>query len=267
MTVTLLESGQAYRISPHLKYEYEKMLSIHQPYPEDITAKVYLNGEFLGEKSKTIIVRSINDCFYGQYVETEEGSVFQPWPEMFVAYVNEGHPVVDQILAEALKKGYVNSFIGYQGNQQDVVNQVHAIWRVLKDRGIKYSSITTTSVESDKIAAQHVRMVGDSIEGSQANCVDGSVLMASVFRKLGLDAYLVLLPGHMMVGASVDSEGSSALFLETTMLSGSSMNDAMRSADATIDKYRAPDGGAGDVTYINVSGSRNVGILPLREID
>ncbi len=260
MNVVLEDPDTEYEISPHLKYKYEKLLSIRQPYPEDVTAKVYLNGRQIGEKTRTIIVRSINDCFFG--IVTDDGSDFQDWSEMFAAYVNEGDPLIDGILSEALKKGYVDAFIGYQGGQADVLGQVQAVWQVLQDRGIKYSSITTTSVESDTVMAQHVRLVGDSTRGAQANCADGTVLFASIFRKLGLNAYLVILPRHMMVGVSMDEKNSTVAYIETTMLADASLDQAMKSAEETIDGYDDDQ-----VTLVNINAAREAGILPLRDLN
>lgn len=262
MTVTLPDVDTVYEISPHLRYEYEKLLSVRQPYPEDVTARIIVNGEVVSEHSKTVIVRSVNDCFFGLY--SEDGEDFQDWTEMFAAYVNEGHPIIDDILSQALRNGYLNAFIGYQGSEDDVVVQLAAVWQGLKDKGFRYSSITTTSVESDVVAAQHVRLVGDSTRGAQANCVDGSVLLASIFRKIGMDAYLILLPGHMMVGVSEKAgEDSLIIPIETTMLSCATIEEAVDSGIATLKEYE-DDPSA--VTYISVNGAREAGILPLRNI-
>ncbi|WP_319765074.1 hypothetical protein [Maridesulfovibrio sp.] len=262
MTVTLPDADTVYEISPHLRYEYEKLLSIRQPYPEDVTAKVFVNGQEVGEHTQTVIVRSVNDCFFGLY--TGEGKNFEDWSEMFAAYVNEGDPIIDEILSEALRKGYVDAFIGYQGDEMDVALQMEAIWRVLKDKGFRYSSISTTSVESDVVAAQHVRLVGDSTRGAQANCADGSVLLASIFRKIGLDAYLILLPDHMMVGVSSSPEKDAPVIpIETTLLSCADLDQAQDSGIKTINEY---EDNPSAVTYISINGAREAGILPLRNL-
>ncbi|WP_319778122.1 hypothetical protein [Maridesulfovibrio sp.] len=262
MTVTLPDAENVYEISPHLKYEYEKLLSIRQPYPEDITAKVFVNGEEVGEHTQTVIVRSVNDCFFGLY--TNGGQRFEDWSEMFAAYVNEGDPIIDEILSEALHKGYVDAFIGYQGEESDVALQLKAIWKALQDKGFKYSSISTTSVESDVVAVQHVRLVGDSTRGAQANCADGAVLLASIFRKIGLDAYLILLPNHMMVGVSSSAEKDSPVIpMETTLLASCDLEQAKDSGIEQINEY---NDNPSAVTYISINGAREAGILPLRNL-
>ena len=85
----------------------------------------------------------------------------------------------------------------------EVVAQVYAVWSVLRRRAVKYSNITTTPGPLERIACQHVRFVDDSITNAQANCVDGSVLLASVLRKIGVEPYLVKVPGHMYLAFSI----------------------------------------------------------------
>lgn len=183
---------------------------------------------------------------------------------MFAAYVNEGDPIIDEILSEALRKRYVDAFIGYQGDEMDVALQMEAIWKVLKDKGFRYSSISTTSVESDVVAAQHIRLVGDSTRGAQANCADGAVLLASIFRKIGLNAYLILLPSHMMVGISSNAEKDAPIIpIETTLLACADLDQAQGSGLKTINEYKDEPSA---VTYISINGAREAGILPLRNL-
>src|SRR5262249_3321849 len=92
------------------------------------------------------------------------------------------------------------------------------IWNMLQRRGFRYSNITTTSSVSDQVYSQYVRPLSESIRTSQANCIDGSVLFASVLRKIGLDVMLVLMPNHCLVLVFLDQQHKQPLFLETTML-------------------------------------------------
>jgi hypothetical protein len=66
------------------------------------------------------------------------------------------------------------------------------------------------------IFSQHVRFVDEVQKSAQANCADGSVLFASVLRKIGLDPCIVSVPGHMYVALVLDSKGDSVAGLETT---------------------------------------------------
>src|SRR4029077_17901195 len=111
---------------------------------------------------------------------------------VFAGYVNEQHPFVDKVLREALDRGIVDSFTGYQSqDSNEVYRQVYALWDALGERDVRYSNITTSAAENQVISSQHVRLIDESINNAQANCVDGSVLFASLLRKIDIEPVLV----------------------------------------------------------------------------
>lgn len=155
--------------------------------------------------------------------EDNDGSTDMGW--MFAAYVNEGSSVVDKILQEALATRLVDHFAAYQGSSDDVVREVFAIWAALQARGIHYSSVTTTPGGTQTVYHQYVRFIEESLQNEQANCVDGSVLFASILRKLGMRTFLVTVPGHMYMGVYVNGQGDERIAVETTML-GAGVSEA-----------------------------------------
>ena len=67
--------------------------------------------------------------------------------------------------------------------------------------------------------SQSVRFLDDSIENTQANCVDGSVLMASILEKIGISTYLAMVPGHCFLAFNDgDDDDAEVIGLETTKL-------------------------------------------------
>ena len=139
---------------------------------------------------------------------------------MFAAYVNENSPTVETVLKDGLGTKIVDSFAGYQKEPDEIVKELFAIWTALQNRGIKYSNITTTAADSPSVYSQHVRFVDESVANEQANCVDGSVLFASILRKLGLRPFLVTVPGHMFMGVYLTADGDQRVAIETTMIGG-----------------------------------------------
>ena len=115
--------------------------------------------------------------------------------------------------------------MGYQGDSATVVRQVYALWNVLQRRGFKYSSISNSSLSSGVVAAQRVRTFDDALASSQINCLDGSVLMASLMRAINIVPILVRLPRHMFVGFYTDREMRHANYLETTMVGNVNLDD------------------------------------------
>ena len=220
---TLEKSGTTYTIFPKIKYKYDVLAKRSQPGPVTVTYKVQV-GDEVEEKSETLTLRSINDC---PFTLSEDGKPVDVC-FMFAAYVNEQHPFVDKLLRESLDTKVVDSFTGYQSKDKaEVYRQVYAVWHALTQRDLKYSDITTSSAESDAVNSQHVRMIDESINNAQANCVDGSVLMASVLRKVGIEPVLIMVPGHCYLGFQLDAEGKEFAALETTLL-GSSPDEGVK---------------------------------------
>src|SRR6202011_1600156 len=122
------------------------------------------------------------------------------------------------------------AFDGYQaGDPSDVVKQVFAIWTAIQKHGIKYSSVTEVPGGSALVNSQFVRFLDQSVKNTQANCVDGSVLFASLLRKVGINPFLVAVPGHMYIGFylnnSEDDEDREYVGLETTLIGASEVDE------------------------------------------
>ncbi|WP_143709077.1 hypothetical protein [[Flexibacter] sp. ATCC 35208] len=251
--ITCKGSGETLNFMPKVAWDFRQLGKHQTSAPMDIYFRLIdpVTGARV-EKLVTATLRSINDCItlYDN----------QSYNFMFAAYVNEEHPLIDKILKEALDTKMISSVMGYQGfnrghalssaERVDAMNsvdlQVAAVWRVLHDRGFKYSSITDNSAarQDNYIFSQTVRTFDNAMNTSQANCVDGTVLMASILKRMGLRPVLVLVPSHCFLGyyLDVDSDDETGLtFLETTMLSSSGMiehpKDAILKNKKLIDEY------------------------------
>lgn len=202
-------------ILPWIKYRTDALLRVREAEPLSITFELFADNVSRGEQTLHVFVRSVNDC---PFLMSLNQRLFD-LRFMFAAYVNEKHPSNDAIRQEALSLGVVNQFDGYQsGDAQQVYRQVFALWDVLQRHGVKYSDATVTARMLGPVWSQTVRLVGQSVKYGQANCVDGSVLFASLLRDIQIDPILVLVPGHMFVGFYLDSSHGNLAFLETTML-------------------------------------------------
>lgn len=212
-----------YLIYPDIIWNYEALKKNNQATPISVAVTVEMNKEDLGQKVKTMSVRSVNECLLGYVDNTVK---FHDTGIFFAAYVNEEHPMIDKLLREALNTRIVNRFLGYQGGKEDLVDkQVYALWNILQKRNFQYSSISNTSLSSNVVYAQRVRTLDDALESAQVNCVDGTVLFASLLRAINIDPILVRTPGHMFVGYYTDSKHSKKNFLETTMIGDVTLDD------------------------------------------
>jgi hypothetical protein len=260
------------------------------------------------EKIETVRFHSVNEVPLTE-LSRWDNETFIDHTYYFAAYVNEDDPIIDTILKEAIQIGVADkigfgnafSFSGYQlknadGNSQLSVDlQVLAVWSVFLQHNIKYSNITTTSTANEKIFTQYVRTLGESFYNSQANCVDGSVLFASVLRKIGIEPFLVLIPGHMFLGYISNEDPIEIDFLETTMLGNIDLSKytsdeswlgklknwsglGTTQSSATLDSFLAArergreqyeeiadkiDDENSNYTLIFISTARSLGIMPI----
>lgn len=224
--VTVEEDAGDVVVMPKGVYDYDALHEVKQQKPANLNIKVWVNGKALEEQNETVVLRSINECPFA--VLPGEGEAPEDLTWMFAAYVNENHPWIDGILKEALAAKLVDSFDGYQSrNPEKVLTQVYAVWQIMQRHGMKYSDVTNTP-KSKFAMAQMVRFLDDSVAASQANCVDGSVIFASILTKLSIKCGLVLVPGHCFVCFDLDPDGEldvgapdderTVLGLETTMM-------------------------------------------------
>ena len=216
-----------YTIYPEVLWDYEKLRKIEQAQPINVVATVTLGRQELGTHHRTMSMRSVGECLLGYYRTWPGGKRgYRNTGIIFAAYVNEDNPQIDEILREALNTRIIRRFLGYQtGTATSVDKQVYALWHVLQQRKFRYSSISNTSLSSNVIFSQRVRPFSDALRSSQINCVDGSVLFASLLRAINITPILVRTPGHMFVGYYSDNKRKDLTFIETTMIGDVDLDD------------------------------------------
>lgn len=219
----LNKANTEYLIFPEVIWNYDALRNLNQAEPISVAITAEMNGKALGQRVRTFSVRSINECLMG-YISN--GKKYNDTSIFFTAYVNEDHPMIDQLLREALNTRIVNRFSGYQLRSADAVDkQVYALWNVLQKRKFQYSSVANTSLSSNVVFSMRIRTFDDALSSSQINCVDGSVLFASLLRAINIEPILVHIPGHMFVGYYTGSDRREMSFLETTMIGDVNLDD------------------------------------------
>lgn len=216
--------NQEVYIMPDIPWNYSSLSKQISDIPMQIIYRIFDDKGNKIEETRSVRMRSINDCVW-RFRDTKMYYLFS-------AYIQEGHPEIDNILREALNTDFIDAIIGYQGGEDMVLLQVAAIWQSLHERNFKYSSITTTSaLDNELVTSQSVRSFDSAHNAIQANCVDGTVVFASVLRKIGLDVEMVFVPGHCFLAFYNDNQRSKKYYLETTLLSNSALIDQAQTAN------------------------------------
>ncbi len=213
---TAANDGQTeYELHPRLAWNLSALSALNTAHNETLSLKLEADGISLGERQIEISLRPLSEALY--YVRDGGDAVDLSF--IFAAYVNERDAIVTHIIEQALDYDIVETFDGYASHDANqVYRQVWAVWQAIEAQGIRYSDANPAISHGPNVYSQRVRFLNQTWNDRTANCVDGSVLLASVLQRLGLHSFLVLVPGHAFIGFYTDAESHNAAYLETTVL-------------------------------------------------
>jgi hypothetical protein len=158
------------------------------------------------------------------------------------AFVTPNAPALMAFLREAAHLHPDGRLIGYQGRPDGVAPQVKALFDTLKKAGITYVNSVVDFNPQQGSNTQRVRLPRESLADKQANCIDGTVLFASLLEGISMSPAIVLVPGHAFLAWETwrDSDGGSNewRYLETTMIGSSTFEQACASAEHTAEVYK-----------------------------
>jgi hypothetical protein len=163
-------------------------------------------------------------------------------------WVTPYHHEVERLLQVAAK--YLPAY-GFRGcvsaptlpeMAESIREQVQAIFQFLKyDRPLTYIDASFTLMQHDNQITQRVHFPSETLSlGGSANCLDGTVLFASLLEAVGIAPLIVLIPDHALLGWKIykDEEQEEARpddaeiyeFLETTAIHIQDFSSACMSA-------------------------------------
>jgi len=126
------------------------------------------------------------------------------------------------------------------------------IYNYMQDDGINYVSVSTNFFDT----GQEILLPDEVITLGGGNCIDGTLLFASLLELLGVRPVIVFVPGHAFVGVMSAPSGGLLWPVETTTLgSGVDFWDAV---GISFDHL------AGTVTdYVYIDEARSRGLPPM----
>ncbi len=176
------------------------------------------------------------------------------------AWVTPNDPAIDAFLGEAKKR-----LVGKQsfsGPQSATLAQVAAIYDELKARGVSY--VMDPQINSDQFLGQRTRLPSEVLTSTNAQCLEGTLLFASLLEALGVSPVIVTVPGHAFVGwhsSPGDGKVPKLLFVETTMVHGAPFENAVKLAMRRVEsEIKSGTFKSGASQLIEVSALRKRGI-------
>jgi hypothetical protein len=184
------------------------------------------------------------------------------------AFVTPNAPSVMQYLRVAADHHPAGELVGYQGNKDQVEPQVKAIFEALKsDAQIVYVNSVVGFNPEQGARSQRVRLPRESLADKEANCIDGTVLFASLLEGISMHPVIVTLPGHAFVGWETWRNSNKWHYLETTMIHSHTFEEARASAETQAESSQQLADSTGNPAYFQHLPLRTLrtehGILPM----
>jgi hypothetical protein len=208
-------------------------------------------------QTRTVLLHSAYDLYWGPKFANAQ----------FVArWVTPHDPAVLKLVSEARRWMHRGRFAGYDPLAKTpaiqaafVREQAEAAFRALQRSGITYvSSIFTFGNYVGQ--AQRIRLPRETLELSNANCIDVSAVFASVMENIGLEPVIIIVPGHAFAGVRLAAGSREILYVDLTVLPDGTFAKAVARADAWM-KKTPPD----QVLTVDVAAARALGIYPIPE--
>ena len=230
----------------------KQLLNNRSTTPAAVLLIAKLNNEVVFEETKNIKIRPTDDMIW---------SLRSPWDskELIAAWVTPKDEAVEEILSHAKEKLFNRTLAGYLGS--NLIAEIKAIFNAVRNAKVSY---VNSSMSFGQIGfTQRVRTPKESILQRSANCIDVTVLFASLFENIGLEPLIILMPRHAIVGVRMAPNSEDALFIETTLV-GRNMMESIITFQTTFDA--AIEQGLKVYNEALINNPANVQILDIKKL-
>ena len=187
-----LKAGKSMRLQGmNLSPIAAQVAAVTEKTASTFTINVY--SDALSETKKILFTHSydIDIMPYDQWLGT---SIL---PQCLASFVTPNHPAINNIVAKAAGKlkemSGSSAFTAYQtGNTNEVRKQVAAVYGALHAEGIVYRSVPA----SYEVVGQRITLPDQVLSSKLGNCIELTLLFASVLESLGINSGIVLQEGH-----------------------------------------------------------------------
>ena len=202
----------------------------------------------LYEKNHDIKIYPRRDMIWSQ-----DGIDFSPY---VIAWITPTNSKVEMLIRTAADHLEHESMFGYQGDEEDVYEQLEAIYYTIKeDYKIRYIS-TPVSLYGEN--SQRIRLPSDVIDQKSGNCIETTLLWASVIEALDMNPYLIFIPGHAFIACEKQGGSGEFFIIETTDIGpDDTFEGAIEEGTKKFQTYKDK------LDFYNVRKYREEGILPM----
>lgn len=179
------------------------------------------------------------------------------------AFVTPNTPEVMRYLRVAAQMHPLKRLVGYQVGEPEVESQVKAVYDALATSGMRYVNSVIEFTPETSARNQRVRLPRESLSNTSANCIDGTVLMASLLEAISLNPAIVIIPGHAFLAWETWRDKDTWRYIETTMIPTDPFEKSCLSAEATVLAWQQANPSGGALKRMPLRELRAQGITPL----
>jgi hypothetical protein len=217
-------------------------------------------------KTHPILLLSRNSGFNA--VEDPDTGMRRDLTRYYGSWVTPHVEPVQALVRRAADRVPDRRIAGYQGrpNPETTAAQVRALFETLKEAGISYVDSVIDFGAGPGQITQRTRLPRESLRHKSANCIDGTVLMASLLEAASLQPAIVLVPGHAFLAWETWGGSDDWDYLETTMIASHDFDAACQRARSLFESYSAEDLPSDDgpiLRVLKLNDLRGQGIWPM----
>jgi hypothetical protein len=153
------------------------------------------------------------------------------------AFVTPNAPEVMSFLQQVVQRHPEGQLVGYQVDENVVEPQVRALYEALQSADVVYVNSVIAFDPDEGSVSQRVRLPRETLHDHTANCIDGTVLVASLLEAMSLNPAIVLVPGHAFVGWETWPGSGQWRYLETVMIGTHGYDEARQRGEQLAHWY------------------------------
>jgi hypothetical protein len=204
-------------------------------------------------QQKPVYLHSASDLYWGR--KFANAQLLARWVTPHDERVLQLVSSAERLVPGGRMRGY-NVVPGIKLEDQ-VRLQAEAVFQAMRRSRISYvTSIYTFGNYPGE--TQRIRLPRETLELSNANCIDVSVAFASAMENLGMKPVIVIVPGHAFTGVRLGPNSQDILYLDLTVLPRGTFAAAEARARAWLKKI-PPD----EVLTVDIGAARSLGVYPM----
>lgn len=211
-------------------------------------------GNLVYESTVPVRLRSAEDMYWGADFK---------YAPFIASWVTPHDDEIEATLAQARVYLSDRRLPGYedwkspQQQEMETNREAEAIFNALQHSGLSY--VKSSSTLGDHISlSERVRMPHTTLSYSSANCIDAVVAYASFFENLGMDAEVIIVPGHAYAGVRVAKSSHKFLVIDAALTGSVTFAEAVTSAERGLASLSQAS-----VRKVLIPESRDSGIYPM----